>query len=437
MDVVVARCAGLDVHKDTVVACVRTPGHGDRVSETRTFGTMTVELLTLRDWLVAHGVTLVGMESTGVFWRPVFYTLEDAMECWLLNAQHMRNVPGRKSDVADAGWIAQLVEHGLVRPSFVPPPIRELRELTRYRKTQVEERTREAQRLDKSLQDAGLKLSSVASNILGKSGRDMLDALVAGTRDAEVLAELARGRLRLEIPALTRALTGRFGPTHALVVGDILAHLDYLDEAIGRVSARVDEVIRPFVAERELLRTIPGVDSGSPRRSSPKSASTRPGSGPPPGSHPGPACAQASTSPPARPDPAGPGTATPTCKSISPWRRWPPPAPDTYLAAQYARLVARRGKARARKAVGHSILVAAFHILAAGVPYAELGGDYYRKRNSPERRARKPQRPQSPRLDGDRKARRRVLYPTPRGLTGHHRDHPTAWRSAPGQCTAP
>jgi len=205
MDVVVARCAGLDVHKDTVVACVRTPGpDGDRVSETRTFGTMTVELLTLRDWLVAHGVTLVGMESTGVFWRPVFYTLEDAMECWLLNAQHMRNVPGRKSDVADAGWIAQLVEHGLVRPSFVPPPpIRELRELTRYRKTQIEERTREAQRLDKSLQDAGLKLSSVASNILGKSGRDMLDALVAGTRDAEVLAELARGRLRLEIPALT------------------------------------------------------------------------------------------------------------------------------------------------------------------------------------------------------------------------------------------
>ena len=262
MDVVVARCAGLDVHKDTVVACVRTSGpDGDRVSETRTFGTMTVELLTLRDWLVAHGVTLVGMESTGVFWRPVFYTLEDAMECWLLNAQHMRNVPGRKSDVADAGWIAQLVEHGLVRPSFVPPPpIRELRELTRYRKTQIEERTREAQRLDKSLQDAGLKLSSVASNILGKSGRDMLDALVAGTRDAEVLAELARGRLRLEIPALTRALTGRSGPTHPLVVGEILAHLDYLDEAIGRVSARVDEVIRPFVAERELLTTIPGVD---------------------------------------------------------------------------------------------------------------------------------------------------------------------------------
>jgi transposase len=392
MDVVVARCAGLDVHKDTVVACVRTPGpDGDRVSETRTFGTMTVELLTLRDWLVAHGVTLVGMESTGVFWRPVFYTLEDAMECWLLNAQHMRNVPGRKSDVADAGWIAQLVEHGLVRPSFVPPPpIRELRELTRYRKTQIEERTRGAQRLDKSLQDAGLKLSSVASNILGKSGRDMLDALVAGTRDAEVLAELARGRLRLKIPALTRALTGRFGPTHALVVGEILAHLDYLDEAIGRVSARVDEVIRPFVAERELLTTIPGVDKrlaeaiiaeiGVDMTRFGAAARLASWAGMCPGQH---ESAGKSRSGRAR------HGDTHLQKHLAVAAMAAACTKDTYLAAQYARLVARRGKAHARKAVGHSILVAAFHILAAGVPYAELGGDYYLKRNSPERRARK------------------------------------------------
>jgi transposase len=375
-----------------VVACVRTPGpDGDRVSETRTFGTMTVELLTLRDWLVAHGVTLVGMESTGVFWRPVFYTLEDAMECWLLNARHMRNVPGRKSDVADAGWIAQLVEHGLVRPSFVPPPpIRELRELTRYRKTQIEERTREAQRLDKSLQDAGLKLSSVASNILGKSGRDMLDALVAGTRDAEVLAELARGRLRLEIPALTRALTGRFGPTHALVVGEILAHLDYLDEAIGRVSARVDEVIRPFVAERELLTTIPGVDKrlaeaiiaeiGVDMTRFGAAARLASWAGMCPGQH---ESAGKSRSGRAR------HGDTHLQKHLAVAAMAAARTKDTYLAAQYARLVARRGKARARKAVGHSILVAAFHILAAGVPYAELGGDYYLKRNSPERRARK------------------------------------------------
>jgi transposase len=247
MAVVVQRCAGLDVHKDTVVACVRSARSPWSCWRCGTGCSRTV--------------TLVGMESTGVFWRPVFYLLEDAMECWLLNAQHMRNLPGRKTDVADAAWIAQLVEHGLVRPSFVPPPpIRELRSLTRYRKTQIEERTREAQRLDKVLQDAGVKLSSVASDILGKSGRDMLDALVAGTRDAEVLAELARGRLRVKIPALAKALEGRFGPTHALVVGEILAHLDYLDEAIDRISARIEQVIAPFAVERDLLSTIPGVD---------------------------------------------------------------------------------------------------------------------------------------------------------------------------------
>lgn len=194
MDVLVECCAGLDVHKDTVVACVRTPGpHGGRVGVTRTFVTFTEDLLALRDYLVANRVVLVGMESTGVYWKPIFYILEEVMECWVLNAQHMCNVPGRKTDVADAEWIAQLIEHGLVRPSFVPPPpIRELRALTRYRKTQIEERIREVQRLDKVLQDAGVKLSSVASKVLEKSGRDMLDALVAGTRDPQVLADLAR-----------------------------------------------------------------------------------------------------------------------------------------------------------------------------------------------------------------------------------------------------
>ncbi len=206
MDVLVERCAGLDVHKDTVVACVRTPGKGGkRQQQVRSFGTMTLDLLALRDWLVAMGVTLVGMESTGVYWKPVFYVLEDGLRCWLLNARHLRNVPGRKTDVQDAEWICQLVEHGLVRPSFVPPkPIRELRDLTRYRKTQIDERGREAQRLDKVLQDAGIKLSSVASDILGRSGRDMLLALISGGTDPAVLAELARGRLRTKIPDLRR-----------------------------------------------------------------------------------------------------------------------------------------------------------------------------------------------------------------------------------------
>jgi len=185
METMVERCAGLDVHKDTVVACVRTPGpKGQREVELREFGTMTRDLLELREWLVEKKVTLVGMEATGVYWKPIYYVLEDALECWLLNARHLRNVPGRKTDMQDAAWIAQLVEHGLVKPSFVPPkPIRELRNLARYRKAQIEERTRESQRLDKILQDAGIKLSSVASDIRGVSGKTILTALVAGETD--------------------------------------------------------------------------------------------------------------------------------------------------------------------------------------------------------------------------------------------------------------
>src|SRR5437773_4650322 len=248
--------------KDTVVVCVRVPGpDGGRQQLIQTFGTTTTAVLALRDWLTAQGVTIVGMESTGVYWKPVYYVLEDALECWLLNARHLHKVPGRKTDVADAAWICQLVEHGLVRPSFVPPkPIRELRNLTRYRKAQIEERSRESQRLDKILQDAGVKLSSVASDVLGVSGRAMLGALVEGTRDPAVLAELARGALRKKIPALREALRGRFGPHHALLVGTILAKLEFLDDAIAQLSAEIEQVIAPFAHEAALLRTIPGVD---------------------------------------------------------------------------------------------------------------------------------------------------------------------------------
>lgn len=210
MDRIIDRCAGLDVHKDSIAACVRVPGdRGERRQETRTFSTTTRSLLALRDWLTSFGVKLVGMESTGVYWKAVYYLLEDDMECWLLNAQHLKAVPGRKTDVKDAAWICQLVEHGLVRPSFVPPrDIRELRDLTRYRKAQIQERTREVQRLDKILQDAGIKLSSVASEVLGVSGRAMLDALVSGTYDPAVLAELARGALRKKLPQLREGARG-------------------------------------------------------------------------------------------------------------------------------------------------------------------------------------------------------------------------------------
>ena len=372
-----------------MVACVRAPGpEGGRAQETRTFGATTAELLALRDWLVAHRVTLVGMESTGIYWRPVYYALEDAMECWLLNARHMRNVPGRKTDVKDAEWIAQLVEHGLVRPSFVPPkPIRELRNLTRYRKAQIEERGREAQRLDKVLQDAGVKLSSVAADILGKSGRDMLDALVRGSRDPEVLAELARGRLRSKIPALKEALVGRFGAHHALLVSTILAKLDFLEETIASLSAEIEAVIAPFAPQVELLVTIPGVDKrvaealvaeigvdmgqfGSAERLASWAGMC-------PGNH----------------ESAGKQRSGRTRKGpkwlgihLSEAAKAAGRSKGTYLSARYQQLRGRRGAAKATKAVGHSMLVAVYHILDKGVPYHDLGADWFARRR-PEAQA--------------------------------------------------
>ncbi|MGH3922894.1 MAG: IS110 family transposase [Acidimicrobiales bacterium] len=391
MDIVVERCAGLDVHKDTVVACVRSPGEGRRRAEVIvTFGTTTVQLLALRDWLVSMGVTLVGMESTGVYWKPVYYVLEDAIECWLLNARHLRNVPGRKTDVADAAWICQLVEHGLVRPSFVPPkPIRELRSLCRYRRSQIEERTREVQRLDKVLQDAGIKLSSVATRILGLSGRAMLDALVAGTRDPEVLADLAKGTLRKKIPQLRDALEGRFGAHHGLLIGQILAKLDFLDEAIANLSAEIDRVIAPFEAEVALLVTIPGIERRSAQEliaeigvdmtRFPSAAHLASWAGMCPGHH----------------ESAGKrrsGQTRPGSKWLHRTLREAAKAAGrtkgTYLGAQYLRLRARRGAGKATTAVGHSILVAGFHMLRGHVTYNELGPDWF-DRLSPDQHARR------------------------------------------------
>ena len=391
MEVLVERCAGLDVHKDTVQACVRVPGPGGRETHQHEFGTTTRELLALRDWLTAHGVTLVGMESTGVYWKPVYYMLEDAFECHLLNARHLRNVPGRKTDVADAAWICQLVEHGLVRPSFVPPkPFRELRNLIRYRKTQIEERTREAQRLDKILQDAGVKLSSVASDICGASGRAMLQALVEGTRDPTVLAELARGTLRRKIPALREALEGRFRHHHSLIVSSILAHLEFLDETIDRLSEEIGEAIAPFGLAVEMLRTIPGVDRrtaevlvaeigvdmdrfGSPERLA-SWAGLCPGNNESAGKH-----YSGRTRKGSKWLRAG---LTQSAKAAARTK-------DTYFAAQYARLKGRRGHGRATVAVAHSILVVAFHILDRATPYQELGADYFLRRHDPARQATK------------------------------------------------
>jgi len=391
MDLVVERCGGLDVHKDTVVACVRVPGAGRRREQTIvTFGTTTIQLLALRDWLVANGVTLVGMESTGVYWKPVYFVLEEAVECWLLNAQHLRNVPGRKTDVADAAWICQLIEHGLVRPSFVPPrPIRELRNLCRYRRSQIEERTREAQRLDKVLQDAGIKLSSVATRILGLSGRAMLNALVAGTRDPEVLAELAKGTLRKKIPQLRDALEGRFGAHHGLLVGQILAKLDFLDEVIANLSVEIDRMIAAYEPQVALLVTIPGIDRrtaqeliaeiGVDMSRFPTAGHLASWAGMCPGHH--------ESAGKRRSGHSRPGSKW-LHRSLREAAKAAGRTKNTYLGAQYARLRGRRGPAKATTAVGHSILVAAYHMLRDGVTYNELGPDWF-DRLSPDQHARR------------------------------------------------
>ena len=391
MDRVVERCCGLDVHKDTVVACVRTPGEGGkRRQEVRTFGTTTAQLLALRDWLVAERVTLVGMESTGVYWKCPYYVLEDALECWLLNARHLRNVPGRKTDVGDAEWICQLVEHGLVRPSFVPPkPIRELRNLARYRKAQIEERGREAQRLDKVLQDAGVKLSSVATDIQGRSARAMLGALVAGERDPEVLAQLAKGRMRPKVPQLEEALAGRFGAHHALLVRTILAKVDFLDRAIAELSAEIDRVIAPFGAEVELLRTIPGVERraaegiiaeiGADMSRFPTSGHLASWAGMCPGNHESAGKHRGGRS---RKGPKWLGALLAETAAAAGHSK------GTYLGAQHRRLTGRIGYAKANKAVGHSILVACWHVLSNAVPYDDLGEDWFLRRR-PEAHARR------------------------------------------------
>jgi transposase len=384
---IVEQAAGLDVHKDVIVAVVHRP---DGVIEQGSFGTTTPQLLVLRDWLISLRVQRVGIESTGVYWKPVYYLLEDAMQVWLLNARHMRNIPGRKTDAADAAWICQLIEFGLVRPSFVPPiPIRELRNLTRYRKAQIEERTREAQRLDKILQDAGVKLSSVASDILGKSGRDMLTALVAGTTDTQVLADLARGRLRQKIPALREALTGRFSGHHAVIVASILSKLDFLDELITSLSTEVERMITPFVHQIELLDTVPGIDLRTAQgllaeigaQMSVFGTASRLASwaGVCPGNH---ESAGKSTSGKTRKGPKWLGIYLHDAAMGAIRTK------QGYLVAQYTRLRPRLGHAKALVAVEHSILVAIFHMLERDQPYHDLGHDYFVRRQDPQRRAR-------------------------------------------------
>jgi transposase len=391
MEQVIERPGALDVHKAQVTACVRYPGaEGGREESVEEFPTTVAGLLTLADWLEAHGVTKVAMEATGVYWKPVWAVLEDRFECILVNAAHVKQVPGRKTDVSDAQWLCRLVEAGLLRPSLVPPkPVRELRNLTRYRKTQIQDRQREANRLHKILEDTGIKLDCVASDLLGKSGRAMLDALVTGTTDPEVLAELAKGRLRTKIPALREALEGRFEGQHALIVGQILAHLDFLDEAIERLSEAIEEQIAPFEPAVALLSTIPGVkrrtaeviiaETGGDMSAFPSAGHLASWAGVCPGND----------------ESAGRRRSGKTRKG-SKWLRAAlaesaisaARAKDTYLGAQYRRLHSRRGHRKALTAVGHSILTAAWHMLQSGEVYADLGGDYFMRRD-PQRATRR------------------------------------------------
>jgi transposase len=391
MDVIVERPAALDVHKEQVTACVRVAdGHGGRVSHVAEFKTTVRGLLVLRDWLTAHRVTQITMEATSVYWKPVWHVLEDEFELLLVNARHVKQVPGRKTDVSDAAWLCQLAEAGLLRASFVPPkPIRALRQLTRYRKAQIGERQREANRLHKTLEDTGIKLDCVATNILGKSGRAMLDALVAGTTDPEVLADLAKGRMRAKIPALREALEGRFEPLHALLIGAILAHLDFLDEHIDRLSNAIAQQLAPFVAMIELLCTIPGIKERSAQNILAEigaDMSVFPTAG-----H----LASWAGQCPGNDQSAGKRRSGRTRKGS----KWLDDAlkdsamaairtNNSYLQALYRRKKAHLGHGRAIGAVKHSMICACWHILSTGELYSDLGGDYYTRRD-PERQTRR------------------------------------------------
>lgn len=261
MHVLHQRCAGLDIHKKTVVACVLlTASDGQVQKQIRTFSTMTADLLALADWLETLAVTHIALESTGVYWHPVFNLLEEGHTILLVNPQHIKAVPGRKTDAKDSEWLADLLRHGLLQASFIPPqPIRDLRTLTRYRKTLVQERAQEINRLQKVLEGANIKLAAVATDILGKSGREMLEALVTGEQDADTLAELARGKLRAKLPQLRQALDGRVQASHRFLIQRILAHIDFLEESLAIVQKEIEQALSPFEEAMTLLQSIVGL----------------------------------------------------------------------------------------------------------------------------------------------------------------------------------
>ena len=383
MDVIHAKCAGLDVHQKTIVACARVMTGKTVQHHLQTFGTTTDDLLALGDWLARHEVTHVAMESTGVYWKPVWYALEGQFQLLLANPMHVRNVPGRKSDVNDATWIADLLAHGLVRSSFVPPePIQELRDLTRTRKQLTREIARHTLRIQKTLDQANLKLTGLLTDVLGVSGRAILDALVAGERDPDRLADLATGRLKASRAELVAALHGRVTPHHVFMLQLHLTQVDALRAAVRDLEARLGDALAPFRAAVERLTTIRGIgplaasvlvaELGVDMSRFPTAGHLRSWAG----------------LSPRQDESAGKRRSTRTLAG-NPWLKttlvqaaWSAVRKDgTYFRAQFLRLKARRGPKKAIVAVAASILTAAYHVLQREVSYEDLGGDYFSQRD--------------------------------------------------------
>ena len=380
MQVVYARCAGLDVHKKTVVVTVlSTASNGSVTKATKTFSTMTAELLRLEAWLTELEVDQLALESTGVYWYPIYNLLEEGRTVLLVNPQHIKAVPGRKTDVRDSEWLADLLRHGLLAPSFIPPkPIRELREVTRYRKQLVYERTQYANRLQKVLESANIKLAAVASDILGVSGRAMLAALIAGEQEAAQMAEYARGRMRRRIPDLRQALEGRVSSHHRFLLRQILKHIDGVDQELLEVEQQIALYLQPYEEASRLLQTIPGI--GAPAAAAliseigvdmsrfPSAKHLASWAGVCPGNN------QSG----GKRLPAGTTGGNRWIRAILGEVVWViSRTKGTYLAAQFQRLMRRRGKYKAVMAVAHTLLVIIYRMLRDHVPYADLGPDYF------------------------------------------------------------